>query len=66
MNPVSDGKTWAAAEHQATSPCERHAIVRAGIATNLDQVPPEEFLARVRANVLDHIANTEGKITPDG
>ncbi len=64
MNPVPDDKIWTADELLAMTPNERHAIVKAGIVTDLDQVPPE-FLERVRANVLDHIANTEGTPTSD-
>ena len=64
MNPVPDDKIWTAGELLAMSPNERHAIVKAGIVTDLDQVPPE-FLERVRANVLDHIASTEGTATSD-
>lgn len=64
MNPVDDRKLWTAEELEALSSSERNEIVRAGIVTNMDQVPPE-FLARIRANVLDHIASTESAATTD-
>ncbi len=59
MNPVPEGKIWTAEELLAMTPNERHEIVRAGIVTDLDEVPPE-FLERVRANIREHIAATEG------
>ena len=64
MNPMPDGKIWTADELLAMTPNERHEIVKAGIVTDLDQVP-EAFLDRVRSNVLDHIARTEGPTTED-
>ena len=40
------------------SPAERNEIIRSGIVTDLDEVPPA-FLKRVRTNVRDHIAAGE-------
>jgi hypothetical protein len=54
---MSEGKIWTADELLAMTPNERHAIVKAGIVTDLDQVPPE-FLERVRTNIRQHIAGT--------
>ncbi len=62
MNSMPEGKIWTADELLAMTPNERHEIVKAGIVADLEQVP-EEFLERVRANVLDHIARTEGPNT---
>lgn len=62
-NPVPDKKTWTALEFEKLSPAERTEIIRAGIVTDLDQVPPA-FLERTRANVRDHIAATESASTP--
>ncbi len=62
VNPVPEEKVWTADELLAMTPNERHDIVKAGIVTDLDQVPPE-FIERVRANVREHIAATEGTTT---
>ena len=58
MNPMAEGKFWTAEELEKLSPNERADVIRAGIVTDLSQVP-EYFLERVRANVRDHIASTE-------
>lgn len=47
-------KIWTAEELEQLSPAERTEIIRAGIVTDLTQVP-EDFLERVRANVREHI-----------
>ena len=52
---MPEGKVWTADELLAMTPNERHAIVKASIVTDLDEVPPE-FLERVRANIREHIA----------
>jgi hypothetical protein len=62
VNPMPEGKVWTADELLAMTPNERHAIVKASIVTDLDEVPPE-FLERVRANIREHIAATEGTPT---
>ena len=54
---MADGKLWTAEELERLSPAERTEIIRAGIVTDLSQIP-ESFLERVRANVRDHIAST--------
>ncbi len=64
VNRVPDKKIWTAEELEKLGPAERTEIVRAGIVTDLDQVPPA-FLERVRANVRDHIASTESATTPE-
>ncbi len=64
VNPMPSGKIWTADELLAMTPNERHEIVKAGIITDLDQVP-DVFLDRVRANVLEHIARSEGPNTDD-
>lgn len=51
-------KVWTAAELDAMTPAEVDALFQASIVTDLDEVPPE-FLAKVRADVEDHIAATE-------
>lgn len=61
---MGDRKLWTAEELEKLSPAERNEIIRAGIVTDLDQVPPA-FLERVRANVRDHIATTESATTPE-
>jgi len=57
VNPMADGETWTAEELVAMSPNERYNIVKAGIVTDLDQIPPQ-FVERVRANVRTHITKT--------
>jgi len=64
MNPMDDRKLWTAEELEKLSPSERNEIIRAGVVTDMDEVPPE-FLARIRANVLDHIESTESAATTD-
>ena len=64
MIRMPDGKVWTADELLAMTPNERHEIVKAGIVTDLEQVP-EAFLDRARANVLEHIERTEGPTTDD-
>ena len=61
---MSDRKLWTAEELEKLSHAERDEIIRAGIVTDLDQVPPA-FLERVRANVRDDIATTESATTPE-
>ena len=56
------GKVVTAAELEKMSPAEQQAIFDASVVTDLDQVP-ESFLDRVWANVLGHIARTEGPTT---
>lgn len=55
---MADGTLWTAEALEKLSPAERTEIIRAGIVTDLTQVPGS-FLERVRANVRDHIATTE-------
>lgn len=57
-------KTWTAEELEKLSPEARNEIIRAGIVTDVDQVPPV-FLERVRENVRDHIASTEAAATTE-
>lgn len=64
MFDMGDGERWTAEELEKLSPEERIEIVRAGIVTNVDQVPPA-FLERVRENVRDHIASTESAATTE-
>ena len=64
MTDMADPKPWTPGELEKLSPGERNEIIRAGIVTNLSQVPPA-FLERVRANVRDHIAATESATTPE-
>lgn len=45
-------KIWTAAELDELDPAKIDAIFQTSIVTDLDQVPPE-FLARVRAAILD-------------
>jgi hypothetical protein len=51
-------KVWTAAELDELSPAEVDALFQASIVTDLDEVPPE-FLAKVRADLEEHIAATE-------
>jgi hypothetical protein len=51
-------KVWTAAELDEMEPAEVDALFQASIVTDLDQVPLE-FLARVRADVNEHIAAAE-------
>ena len=64
MSVMADGKFWTAEELEKLSPAERTEIIRAGIVTDLDEVPPA-FLERARANVRDHIATTESASTSE-
>ena len=64
MIGMADRKLWTAEELEKLSAAERNEIIRAGIVTDLSQVPPA-FLERVRANVRDHIAATESATTPE-
>ena len=64
MTGMANRKLWTAEELEKLSPAERNEIIRAGIVTDLSQVPPA-FLERVRANVRDHIAATESATTPE-
>ncbi len=61
---MDDRKLWTAEDLEKLSPSERTEIVRDGIVTDIDEVPPE-FLARIRANVRDHIESTESAATTD-
>lgn len=58
MQRMADSKLWTAEELERLSPAERNEIIRAGIVSDLDDVPPA-FLDRVRANVHDHISTSE-------
>lgn len=58
MKCMADSKIWTAEELERLSAAERNEIIRAGIVTDLDDVPPA-FLDRVRANVHDHISASE-------
>lgn len=51
-------KVWTAAELDEMTPAEVDALFLASIVTDLDEVPPE-FLAKVRADLDEHIAATE-------
>ncbi len=52
------GKVWTADELLAMTPNERHAIVKAGIITDIEQVPAD-LLERARADIRRHIAENE-------
>lgn len=64
MTEMNNRKRWTAEELENLSPAGRSDIVRAGIVSDLSQVP-EAFLHRVRSKVRDHIAATESTTTPD-
>ncbi|MFT5530768.1 MAG: hypothetical protein ACI91O_000781 [Candidatus Poriferisodalaceae bacterium] len=64
MHGMRDREFWTAEELEKLSPAERNDTIRAGVVTNMDQVPPT-FLERVRANVRDHIDQTESAPIPD-
>lgn len=64
MSIMADRKLWTAEELEKLSPAERTEIIRAGIVTDLDEVPAA-FLERVQANVRDHIATTETASTSE-
>lgn len=51
-------KIWTAAELDHMTPAQVDALFQASIVTDLDEVPAE-FLAKVRADVEEHIAATE-------
>ena len=55
---MAERKLWTAEELETLSPADRTEIIRAGMVTDVTQVP-DAFLGRVRANVRDHIASTE-------
>jgi len=61
---VPEGKIWTADELLAMTPNERDAIVKAGIVTDLNQVPPP-LLERARADIRAHIAETESAASTD-
>ncbi len=61
---MADAKLWKAEDLEKLSPSERTEIIRAGIVTDLGQLPAP-FLERVRANVRDHIASTEATAPSD-
>ena len=64
MSAMADGNLWTAEELEKLSPADRTEIIRAGIVTDLSQVP-EAFLEQVRANVREHIATTESATTSE-
>ena len=64
MTDMTARKLWTAEELEKLSAAERAEIIRAGIVTDMSQVP-EAFLERVRANVREHIAETESTPTID-
>ena len=64
MSDITDRKLWTAEELERLSPGERNEIIRAGIVTDMSQVPTA-FLERVRENVGEHIAATESAATPE-
>ncbi len=51
-------KVWTAAELDEMTPAQVDALFQASIVTDLDEVPPG-VLAKVRADVEEHIAATE-------
>jgi hypothetical protein len=51
-------KVWTAAELEQLSPAERQRIFDESLVTDLSQVPPD-FLARIRDEVRQHIAEHE-------
>jgi hypothetical protein len=51
-------KVWTAAELEQLSPAERQRIFDESLVTDLSQVPPD-FLARIRHEVRQHIAEHE-------
>ncbi len=55
---VMPRKVWKAAELDEMTPAEVDALFQASIVTDLNEVPPE-FLAKVRADLEEHIAVTE-------
>jgi len=55
---VMPRKVWTAAELDEMSPAEVDALFQTSIVKNLDEVP-SEFLAKIRADVEQHIAATE-------
>ena len=61
---MSDRKLWTAEELEALPPAERYEVIRSGIVTDMDRVPPA-FLERVRQNVRDHIASEDAPAVTD-
>lgn len=61
---MSAEELWTAEQLEKLSPAERDEIIRAGIVTDLAQVP-DNFLKRVQANVAGHIDSTERAATSD-
>lgn len=57
MHPMADGSTWTADELLAMSPQERLEAIKADMITDLNQMPPE-MLAKARADIRAHIAET--------
>jgi len=55
---MSEGKIWTADELLAMTPNEREEIIKSGIITDLDQVPPA-LLGQARADIRAHIADSE-------
>ena len=64
MQDLTAPKLWKAGELEKRSAAERAEIIRAGIVTDMSRVP-EAFLERARANVREHIAETESTPTID-
>jgi hypothetical protein len=64
VNDAPGNGVWTADELLAMTPNERHAIVKAGIVTELDQVPLD-LLERARADILAHIAASDSSTPPD-
>ncbi|MDP6481988.1 MAG: hypothetical protein QF522_08965 [Acidimicrobiales bacterium] len=55
---MADGRTWTTDELLAMSPEERLKVVKAGMITDLNEIPPA-MLARAQADIRAHIAETE-------
>jgi len=55
---MPEGKVWTADELLAMTPNEREEIVKSGIITDLDQVPPA-LLGQARTDIRAHIAESE-------
>ncbi len=55
MLPSMERKVWTAAELDELEPAAVDEIFRSSIVTDLDEVPPE-FLARIRASIVERAA----------
>lgn len=53
-------KVWTAQELERMTPAERHALFKASLTKDLDQVP-EQFLERVRNGLEERIAGEEAQ-----